>query len=176
MQSTYPEVPSTPCTLWEGAVQSSGYGSVTNGRGGSMLAHRKAWEAAHGPIPEGMTVDHLCCQKLCVNTEHFDIVTVGENVQRAIARKRETRRDEAGVLWCTRGHEQNEENVRVYTSSDGYVKTSCRACGREDGRAWYYAKKAAGEDPNAASKAARSARRRAAREAKAALVGAPDTI
>lgn len=33
-------------------------------------------------IPEGMVVDHLCCNKGCVNPGHMDIVTPQENSQR----------------------------------------------------------------------------------------------
>ena len=100
MQSTYPEVPSTPCTLWEGAVQSRGYGSLKIG-GKSMLAHRRAWEVARGPIPEGMTIDHLCRQKLCVNPDHMEVVTRGENLRRmnAVVRPPRAHMD---LSWLTR--------------------------------------------------------------------------
>ena len=168
MQSTYPEVPSTPCTLWEGAVQSNGYGSVTNGRGGSMLAHRKAWEAAHGPIPAGMTIDHLCRQKLCVNVDHLEVVTLRENVQRALAHQRELRRGSDGHVRCVNDHAQTEDNVRIYVTKRGYVKNICIPCARAAARKAYHAAVARGENPNAAMVARRSARREAARNAKAA--------
>jgi len=74
------EAMATPCLVWRGGVQSKGYGATTNGRGGTMLAHRAAWEQEHGPIADGLTVDHLCGNKLCVNTEHMELVTPGENL------------------------------------------------------------------------------------------------
>lgn len=58
------------------------YGSLTiSGR--RHAAHRVAWILAHGrDIPEGLFIDHLCCNKRCVNAEHLEAVTPGENVRR----------------------------------------------------------------------------------------------
>lgn len=50
-------------------------------------AHRIAWEAIHGPIPEGRELDHLCENKLCVNPEHLELVTRQENVVRGFMRR-----------------------------------------------------------------------------------------
>jgi predicted RNA-binding Zn-ribbon protein involved in translation (DUF1610 family) len=44
-----------------------------------MSYHRWVYEQVHGPIPDGWVVDHLCRQKRCVNIEHLEAVTVGEN-------------------------------------------------------------------------------------------------
>ena len=52
-------VEDTGCWQWQGAVQSSGYGSVANGQGGSMLAHRRAFQELMGEISVGMTIDQL---------------------------------------------------------------------------------------------------------------------
>ena len=158
MQSTRPRFPLTPCIAWTGAVQSGGYGSVTNGRGGTMLAHRRAWEAAHGPIPAGMTIDHLCRHKLCVNPDHMEVVTAAENVKRMLATK----------THCKQGHPLSGDNLAMRRGSDGYTKRQCRECAREAGRRAYHAAVARGENPNAAMVARRSARREAARNTKAA--------
>lgn len=65
--------------LWSGAV-SRGYGQLSvNGR--PMLAHRYAWEHVHGPIPDGMHVDHKCWTTTCVNVEHLRLATHAENGQ-----------------------------------------------------------------------------------------------
>lgn len=42
-------------------------------------AHRFAYEATVGPIPEGKEIDHQCQNKLCVNPAHLRAVTHKEN-------------------------------------------------------------------------------------------------
>ena len=69
------------CWVWTGARQSSGYGCM--GRDGRrFLAHRYAYELTVGPIPAGLTLDHLCGNKVCVRPEHLEPVTLAENVRR----------------------------------------------------------------------------------------------
>lgn len=75
------------CWEWWGAKNSSGYGSMTNGKGGSALAHRRAYEIAVGPIPEGLQIDHLCLNKICVRPEHLEAVTARENLRRQYVSK-----------------------------------------------------------------------------------------
>jgi hypothetical protein len=111
------------CILWVGATNSRGYGCFAID-GVSHLAHRLAYEDAHGAIPEGMTIDHLCRVKQCVNTAHMEVVTVAENTRRRFR--------VAGGLrvgsTCRHGHVINAE-------SDLYVRTrgttDCRECRRE---------------------------------------------
>jgi hypothetical protein len=69
------------CLIWQGCVQRSGYGQVTwNQR--RWLLHRAMWTALRGPIPADLTIDHLCRERLCVNVEHMEVVTMTENVLR----------------------------------------------------------------------------------------------
>lgn len=111
-----------PCMLWEGATQSKGYGCVTDGHGSSVLIHRKVWEESRGPIPEGMTIDHLCRQKTCINPDHMEVVTRAENV----------RREHAARTHCNANHPLSGENVRLYTRSNGLTYRVCRACRRAE--------------------------------------------
>lgn len=106
------------CILWSGAVQSRGYGSVTDGNGSSMLAHRRAWEAVNGPIPGDLTIDHLCRNKLCQNVGHMELVTRPENSRRAHAAR----------THCKHGHPLSGANLRLYTRSNGRTHRVCRAC------------------------------------------------
>lgn len=73
----------TPCIEWTGGRFGTGYGCTRAARpGGSRLAHRVAYEAVHGPIPDDLPLDHLCRNRPCVNVEHLEVVTVAENSRR----------------------------------------------------------------------------------------------
>lgn len=106
------------CWKFTGAQNSRGYGSVTNGRGGTMLAHRLAYEAAVGKIPTGLTIDHLCMVKTCLNPAHMEPVTRSEN----------TRRKLAAQTHCKRGHELSGANLRTQKRATGRTFRICKAC------------------------------------------------
>jgi len=100
------KVTTTDCLVWKGAVNSKGYACFAVA-GKSHLAHRVAWEDANGPIPDGLTIDHLCRVRNCVNVAHMELVTIAENGRRA--------RVAAGYHiggTCGRGHHLSDENIR----------------------------------------------------------------
>src|SRR5262245_18698378 len=43
------------------------------------LVHRRVWEAVNGPIPEGLTVDHLCRVRKCIRIEHLRLLSHADN-------------------------------------------------------------------------------------------------
>src|SRR5215471_680067 len=73
------------CWLWTGNKQ-HGYGIYSlrsNGRNERPKAHRFAWEFFNGEIEPGMTLDHICRVRHCVNPDHLEEVTRAENTRRA---------------------------------------------------------------------------------------------
>ena len=66
------------CVVWTGYTNRDGYGVLrVNGR--VVKAHRYAWECEHGPIPDGLYVDHACHERSCVNVRHLRLATPQEN-------------------------------------------------------------------------------------------------
>lgn len=101
--------PNTGCWLWTDFLSDAGYGTVNRGTSGSssILAHRAFYEMLVGPIPEGMTLDHKCRVRCCVNPQHMEPVTMKVNVLRGIGptalNKQKTE--------CPRGHQFTPENT-----------------------------------------------------------------
>jgi len=77
--------------LWPNIATDSGYGCGFWLDGQTMRAHRAAHILFIGPIPKGLTVDHVCRVRACCNPEHLEAVTHWENCRRARAAKAERR-------------------------------------------------------------------------------------
>jgi len=80
----------TGCWVWQGTVDKKwGYGktyvgSRRDGTRRSAKAHRAAWEAVNGPVPEGLTLDHVVCDNPpCCNPDHLEPATMWENTRRS---------------------------------------------------------------------------------------------
>ena len=72
------------CWLWTGSLDGAGYGRFTvSAERRARQAYRIAYELFVGPIPEGLTLDHLCRVRRCVNPAHLEPVTQGVNVMRS---------------------------------------------------------------------------------------------
>lgn len=69
------------CLVWNGHTYSNGYGRIRVD-GIVRLVHRVAYEEAVGPIPEGLEIDHLCRNKLCILPAHLEPVTRRVNLLR----------------------------------------------------------------------------------------------
>lgn len=54
-------------------------GWTVDGQSSVVLAHRAAYEAHYGPIPDGMTVDHTCYERRCVNPDHLRLLDRATN-------------------------------------------------------------------------------------------------
>lgn len=112
----WPKVEKTDgCWLWRGGLKADGYG-LHHATG----AHRISYQLLVGDIPAGLTVDHLCRNRVCVNPSHMELVTHAENCARA-ARSRKR---------CRQGHLYGEDNVRMEIQGNGPPKRRCLACKR----------------------------------------------
>ncbi len=84
------------------------------------LARRVAYELVRGPIAEGLCIDHLCRNTLCVNPFHLEVVTALENQRRGAG--------SGGVLSevrseCLRGHPRTTDNLDTIGA--------CKQCRRD---------------------------------------------
>jgi hypothetical protein len=91
----------------------------------NVVAHRAAWTAVHGPIPEGMTVDHLCRTPRCVRVDHLRLLSRSENSRRNHGH------DYPAGWSCSRGHDPSYRQPRF----GGRTGTHCTACLSENQKA-----------------------------------------
>lgn len=104
------------CWEWIGFRTADGYGRVL-GRG----AHRYSYELAHGVIPDGLQVDHLCRNRSCVNPDHLEAVSPRTNVLRSPTAVASVN---ARKTHCPQGHKYDINNTRL--TSDGWRR--CKTC------------------------------------------------
>lgn len=78
------EVDADGCWIWQGKPDAAGYGRISVADN-VQYAHRVSFETFIGPIPEGLTIDHLCRVRACINPGHMEPVTLSENVRRELA-------------------------------------------------------------------------------------------
>lgn len=77
------------------------------------------YEQVVGPVAPGLVIDHLCRNRMCVNPDHLEPVTIRENVRRGI--NGELREH------CKNGHPWLPENVDV-EHVHGKPVRRCRVC------------------------------------------------
>ena len=105
-----------PCLIFTGSKKTGyGYGQFQWGgwKGPNRSAHAFAWESVNGPIPPGLTVDHLCRVTACVQVAHLELVTRAENYRRA----------REAATHCRNGHPYTIGPV-----GDGHLR--CMTCRR----------------------------------------------
>jgi|ERR1035437_238457 hypothetical protein len=82
------------CRVWTSRTDKDGYGVLTvgsmtnNTRKVGYKAHKAAYEAYNGDIPEGMLVRHTCDNRPCINHNHLIIGTNAENSKDMVERGR----------------------------------------------------------------------------------------
>ena len=109
--------PNSGCWLWIGATSNkSGHGRMWSQEKRRLIyPHRFSYELFRGPIPLGLTIDHLCRITCCVNPNHLEVVTRRENVRRMPQYHRLLK------TTCPKGHIYQRDK-------QGHVR--CRICHR----------------------------------------------
>ena len=98
------------------------------GRTWWAFAHRAVWEWLVGPIPEGLEIDHLCLNKMCVNPDHLEPVTSKENKRRNKNRSRMGGNMRVKTH-CPQGHAYEGDNIYLYRG-----RRNCRTCSKRRSR------------------------------------------
>lgn len=119
------------CWEWIGArTGRQGYAVFWAG-GKIVIGHRYAYELRKGPIPEGLTLDHLCRNRGCVNPDHLEPVTIRENLLRGFS---------PVAINHTKTHCKHGHRLDVHARDDmqpnGHVHRRCRACVNRNTKAY----------------------------------------
>lgn len=117
------------CWVWTGARTLSGYGRFYIASKPNTAAHRFSWELLRGAVRDGLQLDHLCRNRLCVNPAHLEPVTLRVNVLRGVGHSAVN----AVKTHCVSGHEFTLEN----TIDRPRGRRECRECSRRQHREWY---------------------------------------
>ncbi len=126
----------TKCIEWT-ASRRSGYGALGVKRDGKHVvkgAHVLSYEHWVGPIPKGLTVDHLCRNRPCCNWRHLSLKTRGDNVlcgdTLSAANMVKTH--------CPKGHPLAGDNLLIMKRKNRpRPSRKCRTCTQESDRRRY---------------------------------------
>lgn len=135
----------TGCWLWQGPLDSAGYGFISELSISSnpILVHRLSAHLYHGLDLSNRHELSLhkseCKNKCCWNPEHLYAGTQFDNVQDAI--KAGTYRSRLGIsgvggptpesqrkIVCDNGHKMTDQNTYKYKVRGGYIAHTCKMC------------------------------------------------
>ena len=101
-----------------------------------VTAHRAAWQAVNGPIPDGMVIMHLCDNRPCSRIDHLKLGTQSENIQDAWDKGLvRVRTPPPESTHCRQGHLYDGKR-------DNRGAQLCNECERPRKRDWMRAKRA----------------------------------
>jgi len=117
----------TGCWPWVGAYhKKQGYGLLW-ADDAAHRAHRVAYTLFKGKIPEGLVIDHLCGNRICVNPFHLEAVTDVENIRRGKAGAAQRNKTH-----CPKGHPYSGENLIIIPINRGNkINRVCRICRKD---------------------------------------------
>jgi len=119
------------CWLWTACKNTDGYALVCFQRK-VRTAHRLIYEMLVGEIPEGMSLDHLCRVRHCVNPEHLEPCPLRENILRSPVQLSAVN---ASRDACKHGHRFTPENTVVRNRKQrNNPSRQCLTCQRNRSR------------------------------------------
>lgn len=121
------------CWEWRGSRHPQGYGVV--GRKSVLITtHRLSYMTWVGPIPEGHVVRHKCDNPPCINPEHLETGTKGQNnedtARRDRSRRKLTRSDVEDIRWLFAEGAVQAHIARSYGISTSHINLICRGLSR----------------------------------------------
>jgi len=120
------------CWEWMGSKDAYGYGQI--GRNCHMYkVHRVLYTYFVSIIPFGLTLDHKCRNRSCVNPSHLEPVSNHENILRGESFTAKQSRQ----TYCINGHPLSGENLSIRYNKDGSFRArQCQTCRRIANRKW----------------------------------------
>jgi hypothetical protein len=142
IHTKYEKDPESGCWNWIGSKYSNGYGqSKIPGTRKFCMAHRLTYRLVKGEFDDSLVLDHLCLNRACVNPDHLEPVTQGENARPAgtidilvaLAKKR------GAKTTCSKGHLLSGDNLYTYPKEQNH--RACHTCMREYRRNYHQSQK-----------------------------------
>lgn len=114
------------CITWTGTTQkNNGYGRLkVNGE--MKMVHRWVFEMQYGPIPDGLTIDHICFNRACIEPTHLRPMTRQENGARHQDDCKCSRHAPVRLSTCVNGHDLTQDGALVFPPSR--PRGRCRQC------------------------------------------------
>ena len=108
----------TGCWVWQLSIDRTGYGKYHN-KEKTCWAHRFAYRLFKGKFRPELVLDHLCRNRICVNPNHLEEVTMKTNNLRGYG--------VGGINYrkthCDNGHEFSKDNTYRYQD-----RRDCKTC------------------------------------------------
>ena len=118
------------CWVWKDKPH-RGYGIINGGFQAGNYVYRAIRLSVcyyKHPLTEGLCIDHLCRNTICVNPWHLEEVTFYENTRRGLGFSTQNRLK----THCPQGHEYLEDNTLWLTNPNtGQIGRFCAACREE---------------------------------------------
>jgi len=108
------------CWQWKGSFTKSGYATFNLGSGITSRVHKILYELTVKKVSDKLELNHLCCNKGCINPNHLEEITHQENQLKG------------GSLltqqgFCKNGHKRTLGNT--YFRPDK-TSTECKECNK----------------------------------------------
>lgn len=119
----------TGCWNWDASKNSEGYGTIWID-GHTRPAHRVAYEAFRGPVPDSLVLDHICHNKGCVNPDHLRAVTQQVNMRNRSSVNKNSRTGVLNVFWDSG---RNAYGVQFYLGGGNVTSSATTPTSKKQG-------------------------------------------